>query len=213
MTTIAMLPEQATRRVVLEGVSWDTYERLLGDFVDRHTAHFSYDQGKLEIMVLSARHEQLNRTLSLLVEVLAEELGIDVENLGSTTFKRSDMRRGFEPDSCFYILDPQSVRGRETIELGKDPAPDLVLEIDLSRPSLNKLPIYASLGVREVWRCDGTDVIFYGLRESQYETVRESAFFPGLSTRIARQFLAESRTQRRPQWLKRVRAWARQQGG
>jgi Uma2 family endonuclease len=48
-------------------------------------------------------HEKLNRTISLLVDLLAEEFDVDLKNLGSTTFKREDLKRGFEPDTCFYI--------------------------------------------------------------------------------------------------------------
>ena len=47
-------------------------------------------------------HESINRSFALLVEVLAEELDTDVRDLGSTTFRRGNLERGFEPDSCFY---------------------------------------------------------------------------------------------------------------
>ena len=77
-------PAAIGQRVILPGVSWATYERLLADFQDSHTAHFTYDRGVLEIMVLSAKHENLNRTLSLLVEVIAEELEIDIARFGRT---------------------------------------------------------------------------------------------------------------------------------
>ena len=91
------------QRIILRGISWETYEHLLDDMGDSHAAHFAYDQGKLEIMVPSERHEKPNRTLALLVDVLAEELNIDLQRLGSTTFKRKDLQKGLEPDSCFYI--------------------------------------------------------------------------------------------------------------
>jgi hypothetical protein len=82
------------QKVILHGVSWETYERLLADSADSHAAHFAYDQGMLEIMVLSFRHETLNRTLAMLVETLAEALDIDLIHAGSTTFKRVDLARG-----------------------------------------------------------------------------------------------------------------------
>src|ERR1044071_4377434 len=70
-------PAEPSQRVILHGVSWATYPRLLDDFKDSHAAHFAYDRGVLEIMVLSTKHERPNRTLALLVEVLAEELNTD----------------------------------------------------------------------------------------------------------------------------------------
>ncbi|HXG22822.1 MAG TPA: Uma2 family endonuclease, partial [Methylomirabilota bacterium] len=94
-------PAGATQCVILDSISWETYERLLAEHKESSGVHFTYDRGRLEIMVLSVQHEKPNRMLSLLVEVFAEELGIDIEGLGSTTFKRKDLDRGFEPDSCF----------------------------------------------------------------------------------------------------------------
>lgn len=127
--------------VILHGVSWKTYESLLADHTDRSVPRFAYDQGELEIVSPSPKHEKLNRGLALLVEVVAEEFGIDVYDLGSTTFKREDLERGFEPDSCFYVQNEERVRGKDRIDLETDPPPDLVIEIDITSPSLDKHPI------------------------------------------------------------------------
>jgi len=101
----------------LHGVSWATYERLLADFQDSHAAHFAYDEGRLEIMVLSAEHEEYKDMSILLVNVLAEEMDIDVRSFGSTTFQRADLERGFEPDGCFYIQHEAQVQGKIRIPL------------------------------------------------------------------------------------------------
>src|SRR5262249_28756877 len=142
--------------VILRGVSWDTYQRLLADFQDSHAAHFAYDQGKLEIMVLSAEHEEDKDVLMLLINVLAEEMGIDVRSFGSTTFQHEDLDRSFEPDGCFYVAHEAQVRGKKKLDLAIDPPPDLVIEIDISSLSLNKFPLFSALHVPEVWRYDGT---------------------------------------------------------
>src|SRR5688500_283968 len=125
------LPSQVSQCLILHGVSWATYQRLLDDFKDSHAAHFAYDRGVLEITVLSSKHERPNRTLALLVEVLAEELNMDVQRLGSTTFTREDLNKGLEPDSCFYIQNEARVRGKDEIDLAIDPPPDLIIEIDI----------------------------------------------------------------------------------
>src|SRR5712691_5068211 len=101
MATALHPPVQAEQCVILQGVSWETYERLLSDFADSHAAHFAYDRGVLEITVPSFKHETLNRTLATLVEAVMEERAIDILNAGSTTFKREDLASGFEPDTCF----------------------------------------------------------------------------------------------------------------
>jgi Uma2 family endonuclease len=204
-------PFQANQRLILRGVSWATYQRLLDDFKDSHAAHFAYDQGVLEIMVLPTKHERPNRTLALLVEVLAEELNMDVQRLGSTTFTREDLDKGFEPDSCFYIQNEARVRGKDEIDLGVDPPPDLVIEIDITSPSLNKFPIYARIGVPEIWRYDGRQVQMFVLANGEYLHIEQSTIFPLLSSTCATRFLENSTRVRSTAWLRQVRQWARTQ--
>ena len=147
----SVLPE-SERRLILRGVSWAAYDRLLTDMTDSHAAHLAYDRGVLEIMVLSVAHERLNRRLAALFEALAEGSGIDCENLGSASLIHQDAARGCEPDSCFYVRDAERIRATEAIDLAVDPPPDLIVEVDLTSHSLDKLPIYAGIGVSEVWR-------------------------------------------------------------
>jgi Uma2 family endonuclease len=153
--TIAIPPEQ---QIVLHDVSWETFERLLADDLGRSAPRFTFDRGELEIVGPSTKHEEDNRTLAFLVELLALEWSIDVRNVGSMTFKRQDLQRGFEPDSSFYLQNAGRVRERMQIDLTVDPPPDLVVEIEVTRPAIPRLPIYASMGVPEVWRFDGERV-------------------------------------------------------
>ncbi len=203
-------PAEVGQRVILPGVSWTTYERLLADFEDSHTAHFTYDGGVLEIMVLSARHENLNRTLALLVEIIAEEMGIDISRFGSTTFKRADLNTGFEPDSCYYVTNEARVRGKDAIDLSVDPPPDLVIEIDITSPSLDKFPLYAQVGVPEVWRYAGHTLTLFVLDNGRYQAAQTSAAFSLLTAAIANHFLAESVTRKSTAWLRAVRQWVRE---
>jgi Uma2 family endonuclease len=61
-------------KVVLHGVSWETYQRLLNEHQESPGTRFTYDEGTIEIMVRCARHEEPNRDLALLVLLVAEEL-------------------------------------------------------------------------------------------------------------------------------------------
>ena len=201
------------QHIILDGISWETYERLVSDCQDSHAAHLSYDRGVLEIMVLSFKHETINRTLAHLVSLVAEELQIDTVHAGSTTFKRQDVAQGFEPDSCFYIQHEGLVSGKTEIDLSRDPPPDLVIEIDISSSSLNKFPVYARMGVPEVWRCDGTQVFFFVLSGEQYEPAQESRTLPVLSGGMATEFLEASTRLKSTAWARKVREWARQAGG
>jgi len=195
-------------KVILTGVSWETYERLLAEHQDRTGTRFAYDEGTLEIMVVSARHENPNRMLAMLVETLAEEFGIDIFHLGSTTFKREEMLKGFEPDSAFYIGHAAAVEGID-VDPAVDPPPDLTIEVDVTSPSLSRFPIFAAFGVPEVWRYDGSRVAFFRLEGGRYRETELSAVLPGLTAAIATEFLEASRSMRSTQWLRRVRAWAR----
>ena len=209
METIKSPPEQ---RTILRNISWATYQCLLADHADSSAPRFAYDRGTLEITSPLAEQEEPNRAIALLVEVVAEELGLDLRNLGSTTLKREDVQRGVEPDSCFYILSEPRVRGKAGIDLALDPPPDLVVQIDITSPSLEKLPIYAQLGVPEVWRYDGHSVTILRLAGEAYVAAAESAALPPLTGEVLSRFVAASKTQPRTAWLRALRAWARGQG-
>lgn len=201
---------ETVHRLILHGVSWATYESLLADFQNSNAMHFAYDRGVLEIMAPSAKHEEPNRALSLFVDLVTGELDIEVRRLGSTTFTRKNLSKGFEPDSCFYIQSVNRIRDKEEIDLTTDPPPDLVIEIDITSPSLNKFPIYAAVGVPEVWRYQGGRVQIFQRAGEQYTAVEQSIVLPPLTSTILTQFLEENRTLRSPDWLRRVQEWARE---
>ena len=139
------------RRVVLHNVSWDTYERLLADHADKSVPLFSFDQGALEIVSPTQEHEEASVTLSWIVEIIAEEWSINFSSVRSMTFKRAESQQGFEADASFYIQNEERVRFKK-IDPAADPPPDLVIEIDVTNDSMNKLPIYSGFRVPEVWR-------------------------------------------------------------
>ena len=210
MVTVLPFPEQ---RIILRTISWETYERLLAENTDSSNPRFTYDRGVLEIMSPSAEHEEINHVLTLLVNIVAEELDIDVRGFGSTTFRREDLARGFEPDSCFYIQSVARISGRTTLDLVMDPPPDLVIEIDLTNSSLDKFPIYAQVGVPEIWRYDGSELRIFYLENTLYVAHNASAALSVLTRDVLSQFLAESKSLRRTAWIRRVRNWIQTQHG
>jgi Uma2 family endonuclease len=201
----------AEQKVTLYNVSWETYEKLLADLADQSSTRLTYDQGTLEIMTPSNEHEIYNRTIALLVEILAEEMSIDIASLGSSTFKRDDLERGFEPDSCFYIENEPRIAGKVQIDLAVDPPPDLVVEVDITSRSLPKFPIYAQLGVPEIWRYDGQRLFMYKLAGDQYTESDHSATFPWLTSSVLADFLQNSKTLKRTALLRSFREMVREQ--
>jgi Uma2 family endonuclease len=206
MVTVLSPPEQ---RVTLHNVSWETYERLLADLRDSSAPRLTYDRGTLEIMSPSSEHERYNRTAAQIVEELAVELDVHVESLGSTTFRRGDIDQGFEPDSCFYIQNAASVRGKKRIDLNTDPPPDLVIEVDITSPSLDKFPLFAKVGVPEVWRFDGGQLVIYELAGGEYLERDASVAFPAVTAADVTAFIKESEMMTRPEWVRKLRGWAR----
>ena len=193
--------------LTLRNITWQTYENLLTDLDEQSGVHLTYDQGVLEIMTLTPEHESINRYLSSLIDLLVDELGKDVHPVGSATFKRADVERGFEPDSSFYFTQATQMRGKKRIDLCVDPAPELVIEIDISHGSLDKLSIFAQFGIAEIWRYDGANIHIYHLVDNAYEEHSGSRIFPSLTDEKIEKFLANSQTMTRQElkhWVRKL---------
>jgi Uma2 family endonuclease len=206
-------PEWAEQRVILRDVSWETYECVLAANEDRSVPRLTYDRGDLEFLSPSTEHEIVGRHIAIVVGVVAEELGINVLDVGSTTFRRKDLGRGFEPDACFYVQNEERVRGKMRLDLTVDPPPDLVIEVDITSRSLDKFPIYAQFGVDEIWHHNGKRLAFFKREGEEYVEVAASVALPSLTSAIVSDFIEESKTLERLVWVRNVREWARRQAG
>lgn len=196
-------------RIMMPDVPWEEYEHLLTQLPDNAQFRLSYDQGTLEIMTLSPRHENIKTLFSHILLVLVEALGLKIISLGSTTFTMPDTVRGTEPDDCFYIRRAEMIEGKDTIDLTVDPGPDLVVEVDITHPSLDKFPIYAGLNVLEVWRHDGERVTFYRLTGDEYQIIQSSDLFPFLPAPTLTEFLQQGKFRDILQMVIAFRAWVK----
>jgi len=174
------------------GVSWDDYEELLDSVGESSGIRISYDDGTLQIMTLSFRHEKYVRTIERLVDVLSLRLRIKVLFYGSATMKKDRKKKGVEPDACFYVEKAGIVGTKDEIDLNTDPPPDVIVEIDLHHDSVSKFPIYAALGVPEAWRYDGDSLTIYELRDEHYVASQASLSLPILTSAVLTGFLARS---------------------
>jgi len=206
MTAVITPPRN---QVILQGVSWATYRGLVRDLDSAPGQRLTYDQGTLEIRVPLPPHEGYKKLMGRMVEVTTEETDTEIRSLGSTTWSREDLQKGLEPDQCYYIQHEQAVRGKDAIDLTIDPPPDLAIEIDNTSSSLNRMAIYAALGVPEVWRFDGETLTIYALGEGGYRPQRSSTVLPLLSQEDLRRFLQESQTVGETTWVKGFRQWLR----
>jgi Uma2 family endonuclease len=165
----------------------------------------------LEIMTTSAEHEREVLAMALIVEIVALELDLDIDPVGSTTFKRQEIEQGFEPDASFYIQHRNQARDRDQIDLATDPPPDLIVEVDITNSSLNRFPIYAGIGVPEVWRYSKDRVTISLLTQGAYTESAVSEAIPLLTAEVLTLFLSKRTSMSRSAWLKSVRAWVREQ--
>lgn len=209
MTATVFAPP--TEIIHLSGISWQTYETLLEELSDRRL-RLTYNRGTLEIMAPSPEHERFKKVTGRFVETIAEELDMRIEPLGSTTFKYPELS-GAEPDECFYFRNLDRVRGKKRLDLTEDPAPDLVVEIDVTSSSQNRLQVYADLGVAEVWIYDGESLVIQQLQDSTYITSQTSQFFPNLPIPAIAQFLQQAETIDYLELVKAFRKWVRSQIG
>lgn len=178
---------------ILHNVSWEEFETLLSEMGDNRSCRIAYDQGTLEIRMPSQKHEYYKGIIRDLIKYLAEELDLDCEAIGSTTWKRKDLLKGAEPDNCFYIQNEPAIRSvKPNIDLSKDPPPDLILEIDYKSPSLNKQPIYAGLGVPEIW-CYNMEIIqIYQLEAGTYKETDTSLAFGSFPVKEIPRFIEQN---------------------
>lgn len=207
----ATLIQPPPNAVLLKNISWHTYENLLKELEQQPGLRLTYDRGLLEIMTPLDPHEKYKELLGNFVEALTDELDIDICSLGSRTCNRADLERGLEPDKCYYIQNEELVWNKEQINLNEDPPPDLALEVDVTSSSLNRLEIYAALGVPEVWRYDGTRVIIYQLEDRQYQECHASSLFPFLSKTDILRFLELRKNTKEKALLRLFRAWVKTQ--
>lgn len=200
----------AENRVILNNISWDTFERLLADIGDRRKTLFHYINGTLEIMSPLSLHEGSNRFIEALLGIFTDELEIDMRRLGSLLMKIPELKLGAEPDSCYYIQNEPIIRGKEVIIVGQDPVPDLVLEVDITNPSDRRLPIYALLAVPEVWRYDGYSLEFLALENGAYQPIAKSLSFPDLPAAIIVEYVQKRLTLGESGTLREFRKWVRE---
>ncbi len=178
MIATVPLRDHREQRFVMRDIKWSQYEALVADSDDRHV-RIAFDQGMMEFMSPSQLHENYGCWIARLIEIFTEVRDIDVLSVKSTTFRRADLERGFEADESYYIARVSAVTGVREIDLTQHPAPDLVIEVDLSNSSMRKFEIYGSLGVSEVWLYDGLGLRVFGLRsDRQYDELTESRALP-----------------------------------
>jgi Uma2 family endonuclease len=207
----ALLDLAPGQRVYATGIPWAVYLRL-SDFRDaqRPRVKITFDQGRIEIVSPSSRHEKPSVRLGHIVLALVEELGLEAVCTRSTTLRQDDAERGLEPDDCYYIAHCAEVVRVQDIDLAVHPRPDLVIEVDETNSSVPKEPIYAPMGVPELWRYDDGEVVIRHLQPDRtYRTADRSLSFPRVTSADLTRLLNDTNDLGDMAAIRHYRAWAR----
>jgi Uma2 family endonuclease len=190
---LTVLQEKGEERVLLHDFTWDAYEALLKTW-NRTRMRLTFDRGSLEIMSPLLSHEQYGALIGQLIEMFTLEKGIPRHSGGLTTFKHKVKQRGLEPDRCYWIQNERLMRSRKVYNPERDPPPDLAIEVEITHSPLDRMSIYATLGVPEVWRFDGTSLSIHVLtaESGEYEAREVSVALPPLLPAVVEHFLAMS---------------------
>ncbi len=206
---LKQLKIQPGQQLLLEDVSWQQLEGILGELGNKRTARLSYSNGRLEIMVPLPEHEKAKEIIGDMVKILLTELGINYDSLASTTFKNQGMNQAVEPDACFYIQNQGLVIGKKRLDLSIDPPPDLAIEIDIT--SRTQLTNYQILGVPELWRYDHQGLQINILQNGEYIKSNSSPTFPEIPIiDLVNQYVEQSQFVGGSQALKAFRIWLKE---
>ena len=204
------VPDGGELRFLIEDISWEGYLKILDVFIDCGP-RMAYLDGRLEQMTTGPRHERFKKILGRMVEDIIVELCIPANALGSTTFKRESAKRGVEPDECYYLANMDRLDDEEKIDLEVVPPPDLVIEVEITSPLLDKLSIYAGLGVPELWRYNGRNLTLLLLQpDGSYTVSSRSRAFPFLPMEAFARHLKDYTPKQESRWALTYRTWVRE---
>ena len=205
----ARLPADAN--LVLHGVSWQEYEALLDAVGEAKRWRISYHRGTLQIMTISIAHEHYSKVIERLIDRLSMLWRIKVLCFGSATLKKQRELAGVEPDACFYVQNADVIGSRLDLDFSVDPPPDIVVEVDIHHESISRFPIYAALGVPEIWHYDTQVLQIHQLQQGQYVESPVSPAFPQLTADLLTEFLDRSKVEDQYEVLLAFEDWLKTQ--
>lgn len=199
-------------RFVLYDVDWAFYQSILKQIASANQHAFvTYYRGTLELMSPSYPHDRIARLLCRLVHTLAEELDVPIASAGTTTWRRKIRRAGLEADESFFLHSEPMIRGKSKIDLRRDPPPDLVIEVEVSRRMVGmRMRAYAKLGVPEVWRYRLGKLRFMLLQSNgRYVEPERSPTFPQVRAEDLARFVESGLVGNETESIRDFRAWVR----
>lgn len=184
---VEKMPEDTV--VIFHNATWEDYEELLAQVGEASGLRISFNDGTLKVMTLSHEHEKYAEFIKRLVSTLSFRLRIDILFFGSATMRKRKKTKGNEPDASFYVQTAATIGNRIHLDLAVDPPPDVMVEVDIHHDSRDNYPIYAALGVPEIWRYDGQEMTILHLQETDYISTENSQALPMLTSQVLTEYL------------------------
>ncbi|NJO80694.1 MAG: Uma2 family endonuclease [Cyanobacteria bacterium RM1_2_2] len=209
---MSKIPLPTEQRVMLSNVGWQQFEQLLLELGETRQTRLTYLRGKLEMMTPVEAHERCSKLIDSLILVVVDVLGMPIASLVPVMLSNAEIGCATEPDACYYW---ENRPFQLEIDLTQDAPPNLLVEVALTQSKLEKLPIYAALGIPEVWRyvtTAGEDMLkgkllIYELQTDGYVQRSNSPAFPFLPAERVLKFMEQSDSMSLSSALRLLRAW------
>jgi hypothetical protein len=191
------------------------YQCLAGAIGEDQHVRLAYDGKDLELRTTGHVHEWIKGHFSWFVSAVCMAQEIHYEDVGEATLEQLGIERALQADLA-YFFDAEKLRiAREMFARGsKDwpayPKPDLSVEIDLSRPEIDRSLIYATLGATEVWRWSGVRLAIDQLQPDGSYAPSESSRFLPIRAEVVTRWLTAEAPSNRVNWQRRVLQWAQE---
>ncbi len=114
ISTVKTLPNNSVTKIY--GVSWKDYENLVSQMENFPAHRIWFDNRKLSIMSPQTNHEKPKTLFHSIGRYLSDYLDLELEDLGSTTYKSEFQKKGAEPDVCFYVENAKFIIDLDNFE-------------------------------------------------------------------------------------------------
>jgi Uma2 family endonuclease len=161
--------------VMRSPATWQEYQRLCEQRGDNSIPRLKYRSGEVLLMSPLPKHGKDAHVIAAIITTLLDFNEQEYDAFTPITMQLPTIS-GIEPDYCFYIDDWQAVAGKERIDWGNDPPPNLVLEIDVT--SYSDVQDYLPYRVPEIWLFRDGELQIYQLQENEYVLNSNSRYFP-----------------------------------
>lgn len=174
-----LLEQPQDNYMIFQSISWEKFEAIVTAFQNVPGVKLSYLDGCVEIMTTGDEHEDLKKTIAILLEAYMRTKGIRFYGRGAPTLgsRQQGVRR--EPDESYNINTKKEI-------------PDFLIEVVITSGGLEKLESYKRIGVPEVWFWMNNELLVYQLQDGQYQPAPRSQFLPNLDLVLLTQYISSN---------------------